>query len=191
MAFAIVRNIHNANYNAGITNEPFEWKMPFSDTDFWIIILAGFAAYIVWGFILTYIIDEYDNIVPARVAIKTKELEINQLKLKETDIKSQMDKKITDIESQIKDIENEIAELRFAIQNNNTAIASNESEIANLKKVDKDVDLDALRSKISQFFIGWCNQIKLSMENLKDTLIPRCDDIQQSFFSKLNQNHNV
>lgn len=191
MAFAIVRNIHNANYNAGITTEPFEWTLPFKDTDFYIIIIAGFAAYIVWGLILTYVIDEYDNIVPARVAIKTKELEIQQLKIKEQEIKGGVTRRVANIEEQIKEIEKAITELRSQIQNNSTAIATNDVEINNLKKIEKDVDLEVLRSKISQFFIGWCNQIKLSMEALKDTLIPACDKTQQDFFEKLNQNHQI
>lgn len=191
MSFAIVRNIHNANYSAGATPNPWEWKFALQETDFYIIIIAGFAAYIVWGFILTYIIDEYDNIVPSRVSIKTKEVEIQQFKANEQAVRNNTTEKIAEITAIIKKIEMEIEELCKQIQNNATAIATNEMEISNLKKTEKDVDLEALRSKISQFFIGWCNQIKLTMETQKDSLIPRCNDEQQHFFDKLNAIHQI
>ena len=134
MAYAIVRNIHNANFNAGITQEPWHWKFAFQDTDFYIIIIAGFAAYIVWGFILTYLISEYDNIVPARVEIKRIETEIKQLIAEKAVLATEFITRVSEKEQEIKELEKQIDDLRTQRQNNDTAISANEEDINNLKK---------------------------------------------------------
>ena len=110
--------IYNANFNAGVVTEPWKAKFAFEDTDFYIIIFAGFAAYIVWGFILTYVIDEYDNIVPARVEIKKTEVEIKHLLEQADIIKESFSKKIALLQGVIKEIETEIENIQKQIQNN-------------------------------------------------------------------------
>ena len=56
MAYEIVEKIHLLKYNMGMEMKEWVPTMVFTNINFWIIICAGFAAYIIWGFVFEFLI---------------------------------------------------------------------------------------------------------------------------------------
>jgi len=73
MAYEIVEKIHLLKYNMGMETKEWVPTMVFTNINFWIIICAGFAAYIIWGFVFEFLMEEREKLNPlARVLEKFK-----------------------------------------------------------------------------------------------------------------------
>lgn len=191
LAYTIVEKIYNVERNAGKvgsdgkTLPAWDWHYVFATMDFWIILMAGFAVYIIWGFILEYMISEYDNIVPARVGIKTRETEISQLEQQIVDIKDKYSKIIAQLLSKCEDLKNEKNDIRAKIDNNTTAVEIKRTDITTLERTIS-VSIGDLKTKISQFLIGWCSQIKMTY-NAEESkvLISDCHNRLDTFYKNI------
>ena len=186
LAYTIVRNIHLAQVSSGtIGNTPWIWHHIFTSMDFYIILMAGFAAYIIWGFILEYMISEYDNIVPARVGIKTREREMAHLNEQITGIKENYTRIIANLLEKINEVKEEKNQTRTKIDNNTTAIEIKQTDISTLEKT-VSISVGDLKTRMSQFLIGWCGQIKMTFDrNDSKTLIEKCHDKMDTFYKTI------
>lgn len=186
LAFTIVKNIYEAKRLSGLIEDlPFEAKFAFYEMDFYIILMAGFMVYIIWGFILEYIISEYDNIVPARVGIKSREAEIRQNEEKILDVKNKFSKIIADLFQREESLKDEKGNLLLKIDNNMTAIDVKRSDISALERT-VSISIGDLKTKISQFLIGWCGHIRLSLPTADgQTLINQCHSEIEHFYKTI------
>jgi hypothetical protein len=64
MAYEIVEKIHLLKYNMGLEMVEWNFTMVFTNINFWIIIFAGFAAYIIWGFVFEFTSEEREKLNP-------------------------------------------------------------------------------------------------------------------------------
>lgn len=188
LAYTIVEKIYNVQRDSGKvgvdgkTIGVWDWHFAFSSMDFWIILMAGFAVYIIWGLILEYMISEYDNIVPARVGIKTRETEMSQLEQQIIDIKDNFAKSIALLLSKCEELKNEKNDIRAKIDNNITAAEIKKTDITTLERTIS-ISIGDLKTKISQFLIGWCGQIKMTYnQDESKMLISDCHNRLDSFY---------
>jgi hypothetical protein len=185
LAYTIVRNIYLAQVATGaIPNVPWNWHMAIGSMDFFIILMAGFAAYIIWGFILDYMISEYDNIVPARVGIKTRETEIIQIEQLIQDMKERFGEGSTSIFNKIENMKIAKNELRTKFDNNVTAVEIKKTDITSLERT-VSISIGDLKTKISQFLIGWCAQIKMTNQEDSKALISECHYKLDTFYKTI------
>lgn len=185
LAFTIVKNIYQAGIMDGTNEAPFNASFAFTNMDFYIILMAGFMVYIIWGFILEYIIGEYDNIVPARVGIKSREAEIRQNEDKISDIKLKFSRIIADFSQKKEFLKEERSTLLSKIDNNLTAVEIKKSDISALERTIS-ISIGDLKTKISQFLIGWCGQIKLSLPiSESQQLINECHSAIEYFYKTI------
>jgi hypothetical protein len=186
LSYTIVKNLHQANVlTAKIPNVLWEASIAFTSMDFYVILMAGFAAYIIWGFILEYMISEYDNTVPARVGLKTRETEILQLEQQILDIKDKFSDFIGQMLQKLDVKKTEKNDLRVKIDNNTTAVDIKKTDITTLERSVR-ISIGDLKTKISQFLIGWCGQIKMTLppEESK-SLISNCHIVLDDFYKTI------
>jgi hypothetical protein len=188
LAYTIVRNIYHAKQLTGTggdnTKQDWNWLMALGSMDFLIILMAGFAAYIIWGFILDYMISEYDNIVPARVGIKTRETEIIQIEELIQDMKDRFSEGSTSFFSKIENMKIAKNELRTKFDNNVTAVEIKKTDITSLERT-VSISIGDLKTKISQFLIGWCAQIKMTNQEDSKAQISECHYKLDTFYKTI------
>ena len=68
LAYAIVSEIYEAKYVTGMSGieKPWEFNMVYAQVPFYIILAAGFVIYIVWGVVLSFVINGHNNLNPIR-----------------------------------------------------------------------------------------------------------------------------
>jgi hypothetical protein len=71
LAYQIVHQIDTINILTGLTSTPWSLQVLVSSPEFWIILLAGFVVYIIWGMILQAVLEGVEKFHPARVAMRS------------------------------------------------------------------------------------------------------------------------
>lgn len=146
MGFLIVRATHQAAFNVG-TGSP--WPDAFgaqlalvrADPTFYLVLLLGFVAYLIWGGLLHYVITKNREMQPDRITGRqladNEERRIAQLKTR-TDALNETDK----LRSRRQELDNEIAHKQT------DALRYESGEII-------PIDHDALRADVYTFLNGW------------------------------------
>lgn len=141
LAYEIVYKIYGAKYAGGLVEEPWQFNMVFSDIAFYIIISAGFAVYIIWGFVLNFIFEEREKMNPGTRAIQKVRAKIELLKSRIEKLKEQKKQLSSDIDDESYQIERKE------------------------KEKDKIIfDKREVSKYISEFASGWITFIKLSFK---------------------------
>lgn len=138
IAYAIVSGIHAANYMTGQggVDKPWEFNMVYSQVPFYIILAAGFVIYIVWGVVLSFVIQGHNNLNPVRAALKI-------------------------INSQIKDLQDKFKEVNTKLSEANGKKTTIQ---ATIKKHKTDLTLEKFNKenfehRVAEFMSGWHNWI--------------------------------
>lgn len=138
LAYAIVSEIYEAKYVTGMSgiDKPWEFNMIYSQVPFYIILAAGFVIYIVWGVVLSFVINGHNNLNPIRSALNTINNQIKDLR-----------KKLTDLNENISQLQTE-----KSIHQTNT------------KKLEADLKYEKFNEqvflhKVAEFMNGWHNWI--------------------------------
>lgn len=116
----------------------YTMSMAFDSPNFWIIIFAGFIAYVIWGLVFDFTMDSYAEMTMGLSTIKDCEKVID-------DLKAQID-----VEQQ------EISKLEAQIGSNNKEIASLNAKLAN----EVVYDTNAIKKDLNSFFQGWISFMK-------------------------------
>ncbi len=82
LAYAIVSEMYEVRYLTGLEAEPWHTTMVFSRPAFYIILFAGFLAYIIWGLILKYALSSLERSRPGAVAIRRIQAELERIREK-------------------------------------------------------------------------------------------------------------
>lgn len=61
IAYKIAEVMHDAKYLAGKTSDDWVGLKVFSDPNFYFVILLGFVAFMIWGFLLDLLLKEIDR----------------------------------------------------------------------------------------------------------------------------------
>lgn len=132
LAYQIVEEINIAKYEIGMVEIPWSFNMVWTQVPFYIIIAAGFAVYIIWGLVLSFVLKEKEKLRPSKVAIREKSSRIRFLK------------------REIETIKNQISDFNEQITNCETAYKAKEEEL------DTNVyDASRMKGSINAFAIGW------------------------------------
>jgi len=154
LAYEIVSEVYNAKYNLGQIpipdgrEQPIPWNfwMIFSEVPFYIIICAGFAAYLIWGIVLNFIFKEREKMQPENLMKRKRNQLILNLKADSKLLQKTLDEKKQDL---------------IALK---TEITRDET-IVKAKEYDKErvvFNPQILRAKIYSFSKGWCEYIMAS-----------------------------
>jgi hypothetical protein len=68
IAYEIVYQIHQIRVLTGEVTGEYTLKTMVQSAEFWIIVMAGFVVYLIWGFILQAVLEGIEKFHPARVA---------------------------------------------------------------------------------------------------------------------------
>jgi predicted nucleic acid-binding Zn-ribbon protein len=188
LAYSIVRDIHVAKYEAGDLTTAWSFSKAFVDTNFYIILMAGFSIYIIWGIILSYVLKEYDNLAPAKVAVRNRKIKIKYINKEKEEAKELHDKRKTEIDKEIDFVNEQIFNIDKKIENNKTAIDSNNSAIENIKR-KIEIPIAEVKRIITAFTVGWTNQINLLFpEDQAPKKALECMETKEAFFVNISNN---
>jgi hypothetical protein len=162
LAFKIDKGLHDLKIMAGI--EDLDWKF-YTSINFYLVLLFGFAAYLVWGFTYEMMLKEKNKKtgnVKAALIIKGLKEEIKTLK-SELQI---LETKIIELETQIKNILSQLEQLKKDLEG-------------------RMLNPDVLSQNLTSFYMGWLqylNGTDLGLEKVK------CEETFNDFIqSQFNQ----
>ncbi|OYX86719.1 MAG: hypothetical protein B7Y83_00410 [Flavobacteriales bacterium 32-34-25] len=163
MAYKIDLGIHDLKLMAGIADA--NWNF-YSSINFYMVLLFGFCAYLVWGYMFEMMLKEKNKKtgdVKAALIIKGLKEEIKILQEELQVLQS----KIIDLETQIKTILSQLEQLKGELENSM-------------------LRPDALSQNLTSFYMGWnqflngTSDLSLEKENCEITF----NEFMQSQFSK-------
>ena len=140
LGYKISQNLHNNELARGLTNEQWKPSIVFSDVNFYLVLIFGFVAYVIWGALLHYTLNKYKELQPDKVL----ELKLNNLDAKIEERKSAITEiinKINNLNSQIAIIEHELEQLQ--------------KDIIGYQNGVIPINLAKLQSLVGQFMNGW------------------------------------
>lgn len=132
LAYKIDLGIHNLKIMAGVADE--DWHF-YSSINFYLVLLFGFAAYLVWGYMFEMMLKEKNKKfadIKASIIIKGLKEEISILRIELKDLET----KIIELEAQLKSILSQLEQLKKEL----------ESRMQNP---------DALSQNLTSFYMGW------------------------------------
>lgn len=161
IAYAIVKEIYDIKVGGSFNEMPeMNLEMAFKENHFWIIIFAGFVAYIIWGLVFSFTMKEYEKMDKVRFAIKNKEQKLAEYK---TDCKQIRDK-LVNLQSETNNTQGEVDKLKIQL----------ESYVLYFNDV---------REGINNYFTGWVGYLKSTSSS--QVHIQECDQIKEKFLSEL------
>jgi hypothetical protein len=168
LAYKIDKGIHDLKIMAGVSDG--EWHF-YTSINFYLVLLFGFAAYLVWGYMFEMMLKEKTKKSPdikASIIIKGLKEEISLLRVELSNLES----RIIELETQIKAIESQLEQLK--------------------KELEKRLqNPDTLSQNLTSFYIGWqlwltgTNEFLLEKELCEQTFN---DFIQSQFHQAVSAN---
>lgn len=160
LAYVIEQKIYDLQQQGSFNEMPdFTISYAVTSVEFWLIIFAGFVAYIIWGLIFSFVMEAYENMDKVLVAIRAKKQEIEQVMGKienKKEEKSKLDYKIGENKREIEKL-NEI-----------------------LNQTDF-VDYKQLENRLVQFFDGWLEWMNANKE--KEPKLVEAHEVVKIFIS--------
>ena len=162
LAFKIDKGLHDLKIMAGI--EDLDWKF-YTSINFYLVLLFGFAAYLVWGFTYEMMLEEKNK--------KTGDVKANLI--------------IQGLQEEIRTLRSELQVLEAKIIELETQIKTILSQLEQLKKdlEGRMLNPDVLSQNLTSFYMGWLqylNNTDLSLEKVK------CEETYNDFMqAQFNQ----
>lgn len=125
-------------YNPTLAAPNYTMSMAFESPNFWVIIFAGFIAYVIWGLVFDFTMDSYAEMAEGATTIK-------------------------ECKKSIDDLNKQIDQEQQAINQNESKIVSLKKEIAalNAKIANEFVyDTNGIKKDLNSFFQGWISYMK-------------------------------
>ncbi|WP_299100892.1 ABC transporter permease [uncultured Winogradskyella sp.] len=117
LAYVIEKKIYE--FNRTPSSPDFDLTIAIKESEFWVIIFAGFIVYIIWGLVFDFIMKEHESLDKINVFIRAKQKELAKinLELKENGIISDSIKsKITEAKGKISEVQNKIDGFIFPVK---------------------------------------------------------------------------
>lgn len=144
------------------TGQKAEFTISYALTsvEFWLIIFAGFVAYIIWGLVFSFVMEAYENMDRVHVAVRAKRQEIDQVNAKIEEKKEEKSK----LEYKMGENKREMEKL---------------NEILNQTNI---IDFKQLENRLVQFFDGWLEWMNANKN--KELKLQEAHEIVNVFISK-------
>ena len=140
LAYKISKAIYDVNAMLSLNPmPPFSLKIAFADMDFWIVIFCGFVAYIIWGLVFSFVMQNYDKMTSSKFMLETLQNELKKLQFKRADIQK------------------EVTQLKNVINNLNAKIKQKTSELNNSVRYD----FQSMLQYLANYYQGWVSYIAL------------------------------
>ncbi len=175
IGYKISQGVHTNEFNSGLTNDTWQFKMIFADINFYLVLVLGFVVYVIWGFLL--------NRVLSHTYLKT-ESEITKILLEEKD------KEINAKREEINEVQSKINELVSNVKNNELTITKKENSLIRYKTGSTPVDTDILKSNVGEFMSGWENFTHGHWGNEAEKLNSESRKIKEDWLNNKIQNLN-
>ena len=113
LAHEIIRKVHDIKLMEGLVHEEWKSGMLFTSPEFYLIITAGFAIYMIWGFLLGFVLEQNSMRKPLVVALRRKQQHMETLQRDIDEATARAD----DLSKQIKSHDAEIQRLETLLNN--------------------------------------------------------------------------
>lgn len=140
IGYKIAEGVHNNEFNAGRTNELWNFNMIFSDINFYLVLILGFVVYVIWGFLLNYVLSHS--------YLKT---ENEKTKIMLGNISNRIQEKRNDLNM----IFSKIAKAESDILSCIAKIEDKEKTISGYETGDIPINISTLKAAIGEFMGGW------------------------------------
>ena len=140
IGYKISQGVHNNEFNAGLTEEQWHFKMIFTDINFYIVLLLGFVVYVIWGFLL--------NFVLSHPFVKTDNEKIKILL-------ENIDKKIEERRAELTEIIARINSLSNLLMTLDDEISGKQNDIIGYENGVIPVSIPSLKAAVGEFMGGW------------------------------------
>ena len=163
LAFKIDKGLHDLKMMAGVPDA--DWHF-YTSINFYLVLLFGFAAYLVWGFMFEMMLKEKTKKsadIKAAIIIKGLKEEISLLRVE----LSNLEARIIELETQLKSIVSQLEQLK--------------------KELEKRLqNPDALSQNLTSFYMGWQQYLNNTTEfiNEKDLCEHTFNEFIQSQFQQ-------
>lgn len=140
IGYKISQAIHTNEFNAGLTNEQWQFKMIYTDMNFYLVLALGFVVYVIWGYLLHYVLNKNKELQPDK-ALELRIENINRKVSEHRQALAEIVSKINSLKAQIETLENEISE--------------KEKDIIGYENGVVPVNTSMLKASIGDFMNGW------------------------------------
>ena len=162
IGYKISQGVHTNEFNAGLTNDTWKFKMIFSDINFYLVLVLGFVVYVIWGFLLNYVLSH--------TYLKT---ENEKMKLMLENIGN----KITEKKKELSDIVTKIHKLESEIITSDNKIQEKEKDIIGYENGVIPINIASLKGSVGEFMGGWQTYTNGSF-NTNEALVKSNDAIK-------------
>ena len=177
IGYKISQGVHTNEFNAGLTNETWKFSMIYSDINFYLVLVLGFAVYVIWGFLLHYVLSHpYLKTESEKV-----KLLIENINVKLNDKR----KELTEIISKIHKIEGDI--ITF-----DNKIIEKEDDIIGYQNGVIPINIASLKGSVGEFLGGWQTYTNNNFNsNDSGKVIGEAIRVQENWLAKKIQNLNT
>lgn len=117
LAYVIEKKIYE--FNKTPSSPEYDLTIAVEESEFWVIIFAGFIVYIIWGLVFDFVMKEHESLDKINIFINAKKneiknikLQLDQLALKNDTLKS----KITEAKGKVSEVQSKIDGFIFPIK---------------------------------------------------------------------------
>lgn len=142
IGYKISQGVHINEFNGGLINETWNFKMIFSDINFYLVLVLGFVVYVVWGYLL--------NFVLSHSYLKTENQKVKLMIENVNDKIVEKRKELSEIVSKIHKYESDISTCENKIQEKEKDIIGYENGVI-------PVNISSLKASVGEFMGGWQN----------------------------------
>ncbi len=142
IGYKISEGVHTNDFNSGRTDKLWEFKMIFTDINFYLVLILGFVVYVIWGFLLNYVLSHQ--------YLKT---ESEKIKL----LIELVNNKIIEKRKELSEIINKIHKLESEIINIDEKVEQKQKDIIGYENGVIPVNVASLKGSIGEFMGGWQN----------------------------------
>ncbi|MFT4684110.1 MAG: hypothetical protein ACI9JT_002557 [Polaribacter sp.] len=117
LAYVIEKKIYE--FNRTPSSPDFDFSIAVKESEFWVIIFAGFLVYIIWGLVFDFVMKEHESLDKINVFINAKKQEMinSSAQLKELILKNDTLKvKITDVNGKVSELQSKIDGFIFPVK---------------------------------------------------------------------------
>ncbi|WP_282032232.1 ABC transporter permease [Winogradskyella eximia] len=166
LAYVIEKKIYE--FNRTPSSPDFDLSIAIKESEFWVIIFAGFIVYIIWGLVFDFVMKEHESLDKINVFINAKKKEVANIKtqLKELVLKNDnLKSKITEVKGKTSEAQSKIDGFIFPVK--------------------------TYLHYHHQYIEGWFQSIGTEIalpKKQKDELLESCQAICNEHLAKLNLN---
>lgn len=140
IGYKISQGVHVNEFNAGLTNEAWQFSMIYYDINFYLVLILGFVVYVIWGFLLHFVLSHS--------YLKT---ESEKIKL----LIENINNRITEKRNELSIIATKIHKLDSDIINFDNKIIEKDEDLIGYLNGVIPINIASLKGSVGEFMGGW------------------------------------